>query len=109
MYPICSRTGEAKVQLKVQKVRTDPQFSRCDIRTKTARFFCVESRLQRCVVAIVQNEILTHSFSFSVAAARSLLPLNVCGCFPKFLVRKQLHDTRNRPTDATVHIDSWVV
>jgi hypothetical protein len=31
------------------------------------------------------------------------------GCFAKFLVRKQLHDARNRPTDATVRIDSWVV
>jgi len=84
---------------------------RCDIRTKTAGFFCVESRLQRYVVAIVQDEILTHiGFSFSVTAARSLLlPLNVCGCCAKFLVRKQLHDTRNRPTDTTVHIDSWVV
>src|SRR6266550_4090168 len=82
---------------------------RCDIRTKTAGFFCVKSRLQRCVVTIVQDEILSQSFSFSVAAARSLLPLSVCGCCAKFLVRKQLHDTRNRPTDATVHIDSWVV
>ena len=26
-----------------------------------------------------------------------------------FLMREQLHDARNRPTDATVHIDSWVV
>ena len=31
------------------------------------------------------------------------------GCFAKFLLRKQLHDARNRPTDATVRIDSWVV
>ena len=42
--------------------------------------FGVESRLRRCVVAIVQDEILTHTgFSFSVTAARSLLPLSVCG------------------------------
>ena len=27
----------------------------------------------------------------------------------EILVRKQLHDARNRPTDATVHIDSWVI
>jgi hypothetical protein len=27
----------------------------------------------------------------------------------EFLMRKQLHDARNRPTDATVHIGSWVV
>src|SRR2546427_9688157 len=27
----------------------------------------------------------------------------------EILVRKQLYDARNRPTDATVHIDSWVV
>jgi hypothetical protein len=31
------------------------------------------------------------------------------GCFAKFLVRKQLHEARNRPTDATIHIDNWVV
>jgi hypothetical protein len=30
-------------------------------------------------------------------------------CWAKFLLRKQLYDARNRPTDATVHIDSWVV
>src|SRR5437762_12884764 len=45
---------------------------RCDIRTKTARFFCVESRLQRCVVAIVQDEILNTQF-FVLRHRRSLV------------------------------------
>ena len=73
-------------------------------------FFALNRAFSRCVVAIVQDEILTHIvFSFSLTAARSLLPLSVCGCCAKFLVRKQLHDTRNRPTDTTVHIHSWVV
>src|SRR5438105_14000068 len=42
-------------------------------------FSALNRAFSRSVVAIVQDEILTHSFSFSVTAARSLLSLSVCG------------------------------
>jgi hypothetical protein len=76
----------------------------------TAGFFWFNRAFSRCVETIVQDETLTHiGFRSPSLPLARCYPLSVCGCCAKFLVRKQLHDTRNRPTDATVHIDSWVI